>query len=227
MAITRNGVTEYTGKVLATDHQNLAHDSYFYAYVWENGAIAKIEYNSTAHAGGGSATVDYSELTKCVVTNHMMNALEDYVAENGLSAPVAIGTRVKSLTTKGKAKGFVGSVVATGEGRHGPYVRVKGKAGMSVIVSANRVQSLDTIDLDQFAYMFALVNGDGKDAFHFGTYCRYGIAYMVKEALDAYMDVMRDVGAGKLFADWEDYVADMDSESDNAWIHDVRELIAL
>lgn len=228
MAIVTSNGTEYVGKVLATRHENMAHDSYFYAYVWDNGAIAKIEYDSTAHAGGGSATVDYSELTKCVVTNHMMNDLESYVAENGVRAPVAVGTRVKSLTTKGKAYGVVGTVVGTGEGRHGSYVRVKDESsGKTVIVSTNRVQSLDTIDLDRFAYMFALVNGDGKDAFHFGPYCRWGISYLVKDALDAYADVMRDVGTGKLFADWDDYVSDMDSEDHNAWIHDVRELIAL
>lgn len=150
--VLANNVTAYEGKVVATRHENLGQDSHFYAYVWENGKIVEIEDGSTAYGGPrATAKVDATSDVVSLVSDMLVNDLRKALDGNHY-ADVApkVGSRVKSLTTRGKAYGVVGEIVGEGHGTHGPFFRVKDeKSGRVVIVSRNKVSVLDMGVLDK------------------------------------------------------------------------------
>lgn len=102
----------FVGAVLDEYEDNGYHDSYGYAIVWdaEKGTVHTESTWSTAYYSNVSATVD--------ATPESIKAAKDYAAkilfENMVHDHkiVAVGKTVKSLTTRGKAKGVTGEVVA-------------------------------------------------------------------------------------------------------------------
>lgn len=140
---TRDGnVNAYEGKVIATRHENLGQDSHFYAYVWEDGKIVEIEDGSTSYGGPArTARVDMTVDIKDAVVQSLISDIKDALKGNHyMDVSPKVGSRVKSLTTRGKAYGVVGEIVGEGSGNHGPFFRVKDDAtNRIVIVSQNRV----------------------------------------------------------------------------------------
>lgn len=226
---------EYAGKVIATTEMNLAHDSYFFAYVWKGGEIVKVETGSTAYYGGMSVKVGMSEDTRLAVEHYMMTAVEDYITDNAPTVPVKIsnGTRVKSLTSKGKAFGVVGKVVGSGTGQYGDFFKVKDeKSGRTVIVSRNKVKALDSIEItsEMWRYAFALTLGDSKandGRFHVSGFAKNGVVQTVNEIAETLASILSDIGENGLYTDWDDYMSDVDSTDDMAWIRRCESRVGL
>jgi hypothetical protein len=108
---TQSMTVQYAGAVLGDYEDNGYHDSYWYAILWDaaQGKVITKEYAATAHAGGGWSQVD---ATPDVIAKARAYAAE-ILTENAIRdhAIVGKGKNVKSLTTKGKAKGAIGIVV--------------------------------------------------------------------------------------------------------------------
>lgn len=107
------GETHYKGAVLDRYEQNLAHDSYFHAVVWDGQKVTTVETHSTAY-GGPWPTVDI-DATQDVIDAALAwyrplwlkRAIRD--AER-IRAEVQVGRTVRSTTTRGKNVGVTGTV---------------------------------------------------------------------------------------------------------------------
>lgn len=108
-----NQEVTYDGMVLDTFERNMYDDSDFYAIVWDEaeGKLKSVEYATTrGWTYHNRAVVDADEALREVVRAYLV---ERYVAIlTDAHGDVATGRRVKSLTTKGKAKGVTGIVEA-------------------------------------------------------------------------------------------------------------------
>ncbi len=227
---------EYAGKVIATTEMNLAHDSYFFAYVWEGGEIVKVETGSTAYYGGMSVKAGMSEGTRLAVEHYMMTSLEDYITDNAPTVPVKItnGTRVKSLTSKGKAFGVVGKVVGSGTGKYGDFYRVRpdGSQKATVAISVNKVKALDSIEItsDMWRFAFALTLGNSKandGRFHVSGFAKNGIESTIREITETLASILSDIGENEFYTDWNDYMSDVDSTDDMAWVRKCESRVGL
>ena len=230
-------MSAYAGRVIATTEQNLAHDSYFYAYVWKGGEIVKVETGSTAYYGGiNVGKADLDETHRVSVEHYMMTTLEDYITDNAPTVPVKItnGTRVKSLTSKGKAFGVVGKVVGSGTGKYGDFYRVRpdGSQKATVAISVNKVKALDSIEItsDMWRFAFALTLGDSKandGRFHVSGFAKDGVVQIVNEIVENLASILADIGENGLYTDWDDYMSDVDSTDDMAWVRACESRVAL
>ena len=146
--ILANNVKAYEGKVITTRHENLGQDSHFYAYVWEDGKIVEIEDGSTSYGGPArTARVDMTTDVKDAVVQSLISDVKNALKGNHyMDVSPKVGSRVKSLTTRGKAYGVVGEIVGEGNGSYGPFFRVKDDAtNRTVIVSQNKVALVETL----------------------------------------------------------------------------------
>lgn len=192
---TDNGTrVAYVGKVIATAEQNLAHDSYFTAYVWENGEIIEVSDGSTAYGGPcATAKVDAtSDVVNAVVSMLVRDVKAAMVGNHYRDMSPRVGMRVRSLTSRGKACGVVGEIVGEGEGTYGPVFKVKDDAtGRVVIVSRNKVSALDigVLDKECLALHVALgmlrKSGDGIMISGYAKDPKGYVAELVKEAKEA------------------------------------------
>jgi hypothetical protein len=108
---TKKITEEFVGCVLGEYEENGHHDSYGHALVWddEKGVVRTVSTWSTAYYSSTSATVDATpdviEKAYCYAGKIMGdNMIKDFLV-------VGPGKNVKSLTTRGKAKGAIGTVV--------------------------------------------------------------------------------------------------------------------
>ena len=102
---------QYVGAVLDEYEDNGYHDSYGYAIVWdaEKGTVHTESTWSTAYYSNTSAKIDATEESIKAAKEYAAKILfENMVHDHKIVAP---GKTVKSLTTRGKAKGITGTVV--------------------------------------------------------------------------------------------------------------------
>lgn len=234
-----NVVESYVGKVIMTREQNLAHDSYFYAYVWDAGKVVKVETGATAYAGSDVVKVDLDSHNRFDLETHMLASVVDYITNNPitLDLEIKVGTRVKSLTSKGKAFGVVGKVVGLGTGQYGDFFKVKDEnTGRVVIVSTNKVASMDTGEItdDMWSYAIAVTLGDRKAFRKSGDvrwlvtgFAQYGLKDTIDEITGTLEDILSDIGPGKVYASWDDYMGDVASTDDMGWIEIFEENVIL
>lgn len=101
----------FVGAVLDEYEDNGYHDSYGYAIVWdaEKGTVHTESTWSTAYYSTTSATVDATPESIKAAKDYAAKILfENMVKDHKIVAP---GKTVKSLTTRGKAKGITGEVI--------------------------------------------------------------------------------------------------------------------
>lgn len=156
-----NSVIEFAGLVLGTREENGYDDSDFYALVWdaEQGRPREVCYASTRgwtyHNG---AQVDATPEVVAAATEWFRRAWVDVVTAREQARAVAVrpGRRVRSLTTRGKARGVVGVVGWMGEDkykstRYATYYRVgvdPDGGGARVFMPADRVAVVDPEPVD-------------------------------------------------------------------------------
>lgn len=116
---TKVRTVRFDGAVLDLHEQSLIDDSYYYAIVWDAGeqTITSIEYGATAYAATGRAEVDATEEVRAAARAWAIMATKDTVRADH-AAFVAEGTAVRSLTTRGKAKGLAGKVERIIDSKH-------------------------------------------------------------------------------------------------------------
>lgn len=123
----------WTGLVLRIGEHNWYDDSDFFALVWdeEQGKIREIEYGSTRswtyHNGAKVDATD--EVRAKAVAWQAEQYFELYVEKARAAAEeelrrIDLGMEVRSLTTRGKNKGVVGTVEWIGNNSYGPGMRV-------------------------------------------------------------------------------------------------------
>lgn len=115
--------TSHVGMVLDGDEYNGAHDSDFYALVWnpDRGLVQRVWYRSTAHwtDHNGMIVDATAEVIAAAEQWHRDARLAKAIADAEAAARRPdIGRRVKSLTTKGAGKGVEGVVEWTGPNRY-------------------------------------------------------------------------------------------------------------
>jgi hypothetical protein len=104
---------QYVGAVLDTREENLAHDSYFHAIVWDGEKVTSVETHSTAYGGPWpTVTVDATQETiDAALAWFRPRWLAARVREaERMAAEIQVGRRVRSTTTRGKNVGFSGIV---------------------------------------------------------------------------------------------------------------------
>ncbi len=121
--------TTYEGCVLRTGEHNYYDDSDFYAMVWdrETQSVKKVIYATTRgwtyHNGAKvDATAEVRELAETWEANRLFGLFYDEMKAEKLAAlkELAQGVEVRSLTTRGKNKGVVGTVVRVMKSSYGP-----------------------------------------------------------------------------------------------------------
>lgn len=108
---TKKITEEFVGCVLDEYEENGYHDSYGHAIVWneEKQAVTTVPTWSTAYYSTTSATVDATpEVIEKAYRYAAKIMSENMIKDFKIVGP---GKNVKSLTTRGKAKGAVGTVV--------------------------------------------------------------------------------------------------------------------
>lgn len=108
---TKIATESYVGCVLDEIEQNLHDDSYAYAMVWddETKSVKSVATWSTAYYTNTSAKIDATpEIIERAKVYAFQVILQDKI--NNHKVP-ARGKIVKSLTTRGKAKGITGKIV--------------------------------------------------------------------------------------------------------------------
>lgn len=105
------GPEQYKGAVLDTYEVNGYDDSDWYAIVWddEKKIVRTVEYDTTRAAAMGKAWVDATPYAQNQARQYAAQMIWDNLVQD--HKVVAPGKAVKSLTTRGKAKGAVGTVV--------------------------------------------------------------------------------------------------------------------
>lgn len=152
----------YEGAVIATYERNGYDDSDFMALVWDEGrqAVIHVQYATTrGWTYGNSATVD---ATDDVLAKAAIFATESLVQRMIWDfAHPAVGRKVKSLTTRGKAKGLTGTITRMMVSKFDP----RGKdmialvedpeSGRSAWVDPYRLEVIEEPDLDAFRHAAA------------------------------------------------------------------------
>lgn len=148
--------TSYEGAVIALWEQNGYDDSDFVALVWD---AEKEHLTTTTYATtrgwtyANSAAKDATEEILALAREDVVRRWTERIIENDResAAKVAVGRRVRSLTTRGKAKGLVGEVVWLGETRYGRAAKVQGilPSGERVerFVDPERLEVIDTVEI--------------------------------------------------------------------------------
>lgn len=114
---------KYVGATLYRGEHNGYHDSDFYALVWDEDtqAVIKVSIGSTSYwSYHDGATVDATDDVKVKAARYLLCeavARHQELAVQEASVP-AVGDRVRSLTTRGKAKGAVGEIVWSGDDQY-------------------------------------------------------------------------------------------------------------
>lgn len=161
---------KYVGAVLDTFERNGYHDSYWFALVWddESRTVKAIETGSTAYYGGAAVEVDATDIKRQYAQSFAAHSLGMWLIDNHTTAKV--GSKVKSLTTRGKAKGVIGEVIrfeeskfqTAWEARYSPkmvaVVRVENEdsphCGRNVMVDPKRLEVTEELTMDRRqAYM--------------------------------------------------------------------------
>lgn len=121
--------TSYEGCVLRIGEHNWYDDSDFYAMVWdrETQSVKKVTYATTRgwtyHNGAKvDATAEVRELAESWEANRLFGLFYDEMKAEKLEAlkELTEGVEVRSLTTRGKNKGVVGTVVRVMKSSYGP-----------------------------------------------------------------------------------------------------------
>lgn len=143
----------YEGAVIATYERNGYDDSDFVALVWneDKQSVISVEYATTrGWTYGNSATIDATEDVLAKAAAYATGLLVRRMVHD--FAKPAVGSQVKSLTTRGKAKGLVGTVTRLQEskyGYHGEMIAlVEDGDGRSAWVDPHRLEVLGEPDLD-------------------------------------------------------------------------------
>lgn len=146
MAITHHGeAPKYVGLVLAKYEQNLAHDSYFHAIVWdtETDAPRHVQYAATAYYSSGRAEID---ATPEIIARARRWAYGQWLQHctREVRTTIREGIDVRSLTTRGKAKDLTGTVKRVTDSRYsrGKVALVEGN-GRSAWVPVGRLERLE------------------------------------------------------------------------------------
>ena len=188
----------YQGAVLDTFEINGYDDSDWYAVVWdaETETVKTVQYDTTRFAAMGKAWVD--------ATQDVINKAYDYAFKIKFEQMikdfkiVAPGKNVKSLTTRGKAKGAVGTVVrfenskfdSAWAARYSPtkvaVIKVTDPknvhCGRNLYVAPERLEVTDELtpetenDLRQEAFLAVR-----RQSFHSLFHPRWGSLYQVAE----------------------------------------------
>jgi hypothetical protein len=134
--------TEYVGAVLGTREQNLYHDSYFHAVVWdeEHQEVRSVEYGATAYHSNTGVTVDATrEVIGKAVAHRAAGYLAEWEAKHGATVRKGMAATV-TVRGEGTLAGVIGWVgeskprtawearYATPTPRYG--IRVPGRAKM-------------------------------------------------------------------------------------------------
>ncbi|MBO2461685.1 hypothetical protein [Actinomadura violacea] len=116
---TKTRTVRFDGAVLDLHEQNLIDDSYFHAIVWDAAAqtVTSIEYGATAYAATGRAEVDATDDVRAAARAWAIMATKDTVRADH-RALITEGTAVRSLTSRGKAKGLEGKVERIIDSKH-------------------------------------------------------------------------------------------------------------
>ncbi len=156
---------KYVGAVLDTFERNGYHDSYWYAIVWdeESRTVKCVETGSTAYYGGAAVEVDATAIKIQFAQSYAAHSLGMWLIDNHKKATV--GSKVKSLTTRGKAKGIHGEVIrfeeskfqTSWEARYSPkmvaVVRVENEdsphCGRNVMVDPSRLEVTEELTMDR------------------------------------------------------------------------------
>lgn len=194
---TKEATETFVGAVLDEYEDNGYHDSYGYAIVWdaEKGTVHTESTWTTAYYSSTSATVDATpEAIKAAKEYAAKILFENKIHDHKIVAP---GKTVKSLTTRGKAKGVTGEVVsierdqyARSYGDYTPKVAVikvtapydNPHYGRKLYVKPDRLEVIDEltedvkIDYKQEAWLQAM-NSDVRSLFH----PRWGALYRPSE----------------------------------------------
>lgn len=144
-------VTRYKGAVVGTFEQNLAHDSYFHAVVWDGEALTSVEYGATAYATPGHAQIDATPDVQAAAHAWAAQAAATHIRAKHATT-ITTGARVRSLTTRGKAKGLTGRVDRITDSRHhhGKVALVIDDAtGHQAWVATDRLEAADPISDDE------------------------------------------------------------------------------
>lgn len=127
MAINIMGTTTHGGLVLGTFERNGYNDSDFIAAIWnpQTDRIEYIEYDSTRYGGYGSATPDATHDIIASAERYLADVIAKGAIDRAVQAantPVK-GSRVRSLTKRGRNVGIEGTVMWCGEqrSRHGTW----------------------------------------------------------------------------------------------------------
>lgn len=114
MSITYPGQDpKFVGAVLDTREENLAHDSYFHAIVWDGEKVTSVETHSTAYGGPWpTVTVDATQDTiDAALAWFRPRWLAARITEaERMAREIQVGRKVRSTTTRGKNVGFEGIV---------------------------------------------------------------------------------------------------------------------
>jgi hypothetical protein len=114
MAITYpDSEPRYVGAVLDTREENLAHDSYFHAIVWDGEKVTSVETHSTAYGGPWpaitlDATADVLDAALAWYRKQWLAAA--IKTADRIAREITVGKTVRSTTTRGKNVGVVGVV---------------------------------------------------------------------------------------------------------------------
>lgn len=112
----------YVGATISTFEHNWADDSDFCALVWDDaeGRLRTVQYATTR---GWT----YNNSAKVDATPDVLKKAEEFLIKLGTenliedhSRRVDVGSQVKSLTTRGKAKGLAGEVIRIKDSDYGP-----------------------------------------------------------------------------------------------------------
>ena len=151
------GETRYEGAVLDRYEQNLAHDSYFHAVVWDGERVTTQEYGSTAY-GGPQWVCDVDatpEVVEAALAWFRPRWLAARIADaERIAAEITVGKRVRSTTTRGKNVGVVGTarrVVPNTFVREESAIRVQvelDETGEMRWMDGNRLEVIDRAPLD-------------------------------------------------------------------------------
>jgi hypothetical protein len=112
-------VASYEGAVLGEFEQNFAHDSYFYAVVWDAAtqAVTAVQYGTTAFHTTGRIEIDATPEARDAAHAWAVETVAEHIRREH-AATVAEGVQVRSLATRGKAKGLTGRVDRVMDSKH-------------------------------------------------------------------------------------------------------------
>lgn len=188
----------YVGAVLDTYEVNGYDDSDWYAIVWddEKKIVTTVRYDTTAFASMGRADVDATEESKRKATAYATKVIYDnLIKDHKVPAP---GKNVRSLTTKGKAKGAVGTILrfenskfdSAWAARYNPtkvaVVKVNDPKnvhhGRNVWVAPDRLEVTDDLDdAREFEYLAEATQYATTHSFLDMFHGRWGKVYRVAE----------------------------------------------